>query len=245
MATNAPATESTLLCGCLLVLFFPFLAIAQEEPRTPTPPEGLTHYLGREVARTMHWSAAGWLVRHKREREEAASTMRENLGLKPGMVVCDMGCGNGYHTLPMAEVVGEKGAVYGVDIQPEMITMLLERAEEAELGNIKAVIGDIDDPNLPADTFDLILLVDVYHEFSHPIEMLAGMRNSLKPDGAIVLVEYRAEDATVPIKPEHKMSRDQVMKEMLANQFKFQREFTELPWQHMMFFQRDDLEGDE
>jgi len=225
-------------------------AIGQEAEKVPETkpdakveeqiPPAVTHYMGREVARTMHWSGAGWLVRNKREREESTLEMRENLGVKPGMTVCDLGCGNGYHTLPIAKLAGPEGIVYGTDIQPEMIVLLLERAKKAGIENIKTIIGELHDAKLPKATFDLVLMVDVYHEFSHPEQMLAGIRASLKPEGAVVLVEFRAEDSTVPIKPEHKMSRDQVMKELTANGFRFQREYKELPWQHMMFFQRDD-----
>jgi ubiquinone/menaquinone biosynthesis C-methylase UbiE len=184
----------------------------------------------------MHWQGAAWLVRHKREREEAATTMRANLGLKPGMTVCDLGSGNGYHTLPMAEAVTEAGKVYAVDVQPEMIQMLKERIEEKAVKNIIPIVGEVDDPKLPPASCDMILLVDVYHEFSHPEAMLTGMKKALKPDGVIVLVEFRAEDDSVPIKPEHKMSKAQIHKEMEANGLKLVREYDGLPWQHMMFF---------
>lgn len=200
-------------------------------------------YLGREIAMTMHWTGAAWLIRTKREREEAASTMREELCLKPGMNVCDMGCGNGYHTIPMAKAVGEEGAVYAVDIQQEMLDLLAKRCESAGLGNVVPILGGEMDPHLPEDTLDLILMVDVYHEFSFPAEMLAGMRKSLREGGVVVLVEYREEDPTVPIKPLHKMSKAQVKKELTANGFKLVRQFEELPWQHMLFFGRDDDES--
>lgn len=199
-----------------------------------------TQYLGREIAMTMHWTGANWLIRTKREREEAASTMRKELRLKPGMVACDMGCGNGYHTIPMAEAVGETGAVYAVDIQQEMLDLLAKRCEAKGISTVVPILGGDMDPKLPEDTMDLILMVDVYHEFSHPAEMLAGMRQSLREGGVVVLVEYREEDPTVPIKPLHKMSKAQINKEMKANGFKLVREFQELPWQHMMFFGRDD-----
>ena len=199
-----------------------------------------TQYLGREIAMTMHWTGANWLIRTKREREEAASTMRKELRLKPGVVACDMGCGNGYHTIPMAEAVGETGAVYAVDIQQEMLDLLAKRCEAKGISTVVPILGGDMDPKLPEDTMDLILMVDVYHEFSHPAEMLAGMRKSLREGGVVVLVEYREEDPTVPIKPLHKMSKAQINKEMKANGFKLVREFQELPWQHMMFFGRDD-----
>lgn len=199
-------------------------------------PPALTEYLGRQIAQTMHWSGAAWLVRHKRDREEATLRMREELRLKPGMKVCDMGAGNGYHTLPMAEAVGESGKVFAVDVQPEMIEMLKERIAAKKLTNIDPIVGLYHDPNLPPASCDLILLVDVYHEFSHPVQMLASMRKALRPGGMVVLVEFRAEDESVPIKPEHKMTKAQITKELTANGYQLAREFDELPWQHMMFF---------
>ncbi|HCN28859.1 MAG TPA: SAM-dependent methyltransferase [Verrucomicrobiales bacterium] len=207
-------------------------AIAQDSPAPPPPSE----YQGRVIAQTMHWQGAGWLIRNKREREEGAERMREELRLKPGMTVCDLGSGNGYHTLPMAEKVGPEGRVYAVDIQPEMLEMLKQRAEARMLENIECIINSETDPKIPAGSCDMILLVDVYHEFSHPEEMLAGIRKALKPDGVVVLVEFRAEDESVPIKPEHKMTKAQINKELEHNGFKLAREFDGLPWQHMMFF---------
>lgn len=206
-------------------------------------PPAVQVYEGRTVAQTMHWSGASWLIRNRREREESGERMFQELKLKPGQVVCDLGCGNGYHTFSMAEAVGEKGRVYAVDIQPEMLKMLVDRAEKRGIKNMMPVLGSLWNPKLPENSQDLILLVDVYHEFSHPQQMLAGIRKSLKPEGELVLVEYRAEDGQVPIKPEHKMSRDQILKEMRANGFEEHRHFDELPWQHMMFFRKK--KGDE
>ena len=213
------------------LLFFSLIAGAQE-----AVPPALKEYQGRVIAQTMHWQGAPWLIRHKRDREEAALKMREELKLKPGMAVCDMGSGNGYHTLPMAEAVGPTGKVYAVDVQPEMIVLLNERAAEKGITSIQTIIGEYHDPKLPPNSCDLILLVDVYHEFSHPEPMLTGMKKALKPGGVICLVEFRAEDDTVPIKPEHKMTKAQIHKEMTANGLKLVREFDGLPWQHMMFF---------
>jgi ubiquinone/menaquinone biosynthesis C-methylase UbiE len=212
--------------------FLPLLLAAQQ----PAPPPALTEYQGRTIAQTMHWQGAAWLIRHKRDREEATLLMREQLKLKPGMAVCDMGSGNGYHTLPMAEAVGKEGKVYAVEVQPEMIEMQHQRAKEKGISNIVSIIGEFHDPKLPAASCDMIVLVDVYHEFSHPEQMLAGMKKALKPDGVIVMVEFRAEDDSVPIKPEHKMTKAQISKELTSNGFKLVREFDGLPWQHMMFF---------
>lgn len=218
-----------LLCLLLLV---PLCLPAQEEQEPPA----LTEYLGRKIARTMHWSGAEWLMRQVREEEEAPAMMRKELNVKPGMVICDMGCGNGFHTLPLAEAVGATGKIYGVDVQPEMIAMLRRRMEAKGIQNIEPIQGLYHDPRLPPDSCDMILMVDVYHEFSHPVQMLAAMRAALKKDGLLVLVEFRAEDESVPIRPEHKMTKAQIHKEMNANGFELAREFDGLPWQHLMFF---------
>ena len=209
------------------------------EPKGKAPPP-LRFYMNREIAQTMHYSGAEWLIRDEREREERCSLMLANLDARPGMTVCDMGCGNGFYTLKLARMVGADGRVYGVDIQPQMLVMLNERAVEQEVANITPVLGTLFDPRLPKDEIDLVLLVDVYHEFSHPEHMLQAMRDALSPEGRIVLLEYRGEDPEVPIKPLHKMTKEQIMKEYPANGFKLVKEFEKLPWQHMMYFARDD-----
>jgi 2-polyprenyl-3-methyl-5-hydroxy-6-metoxy-1,4-benzoquinol methylase len=219
------------------------LRAQQRHDRTQPIPPALTHYMGREIAQTMHYRGAPWLTREEREQEERCSLLLANLGVKRGMTVCDMGCGNGYHTLPLAKMVGPEGRVLAVDIQPQMLKMLERRAAEAGLDNIEPVLGQLHDPKLPEGEVDLILMVDVYHEFSHPEHMLAAMRRSLAPDGVLVLTEYRAEDPNVPIKPLHKMSKRQILKEFTPNGFKLVKEFDRLPWQHMMFFQCRDTQG--
>jgi ubiquinone/menaquinone biosynthesis C-methylase UbiE len=196
--------------------------------------------MGRTIAQTMHYLGAEWLTRATREREEACSKLIAALDLRPGQTVCDLGCGNGFYTLEIAPLVGPKGFVWAVDIQPEMLQMLAERAEKRGITNIRSILGTVVDPKLPDGAIDLLLLVDVYHEFSNPEEMLREMRESLKPEGRIALVEFRAEDPDVPIKPEHKMSQVQVMKEYEANGLKLVGQFDELPWQHVFFFSRDD-----
>jgi ubiquinone/menaquinone biosynthesis C-methylase UbiE len=203
-------------------------------------PPAVTEYMGRTVAQTMHYAGAGWLIRNKRDREEGTLLMREALELKPGMVVCDLGSGNGYHSLPMAKAVAPDGKVLAVDIQPEMLEMLKARATTQEVTNVECIVGEVHDPHLPDGSCDLILLVDVYHEFSHPEVMLKAIRKALKPEGKVVLVEFRAEDLSVPIKPEHKMSKAQIMKELEGNGFALKRSYDELPWQHMMWFGKAD-----
>ncbi len=205
-----------------------------------TTPPPLTQYMGRQIAQTMHYRGAPWLTRDNREQEERCSLMLTNLGIKPGMTVCDMGCGNGFYSLQLAKMIGPEGRVLAVDIQPQMLEMLKDRAAEAGLANIEPVLGQLHDPKLPEGEVDLILMVDVYHEFSHPEHMLNAMRRSLAPGGVVVLLEYREEDPNVPIKPLHKMSKKQIMKEFTPNGFKLVKEFDRLPWQHMMFFGRDE-----
>ena len=201
-------------------------------------PPALKTYMGRTVARTMHYAGAPWLIRGTRENEEHCSKLLKALGIEEGQTVCDMGCGNGFYALQLAGVVGEKGKVLGVDIQPEMLRLLDIRAKEAGIENVEAIQGTLIDPGLPEGKVDLVLLVDVYHEFSHPVHMLAAIRKSLKPDGRVALAEFRAEDPKVPIKPLHKMSKKQIMKEFPANGFELVSEYEELPWQHLMFFRR-------
>ena len=225
-------------------------APAQEQPNLPrslrparTPP-AMKEYKGRRIAQTMHYLGAEWLIRDEREREERCSLMLANLGVKSGLAICDMGCGNGFYAVQLAKMVGDEGHIYGIDIQPEMLKMLNDRADAQGIRNISPILGTFTDPRLPKGKIDMILLVDVYHEFSHPEQMLAAMRDALSPDGVCVLVEFRSEDPKVPIKPEHKMSKEQIMKEWPPNGFKLVKEFDGLPWQHMMWFGRDAKDGE-
>ncbi len=204
------------------------------------PPKPVKVYMGRRVAQTMHWLGAEWLIRQRREREERASVMLANLGVKSGMTVCDLGCGNGFHTLKLAAMVGKKGRVLGVDIQKPMLDMLMKRAKQYDIENITPVLGLTYDPKLKPGSCDIILLVDVYHEFDQPEPMLKAMRKALNRTGRLVLVEFRMEDPDVPIKLLHKMSKPQIAKELTANGYKLVRQYDKLPWQHMMFFERDD-----
>lgn len=229
----------------LLIASFVFLPPAllwAEEPAAKQEkiPPGVKVYKGRHVAQTMHYLGAEWLTRDSREQEERCSLMLTNLGAKRGMTICDMGCGNGFYSIQMAKMIGEKGKVLAVDIQPEMLKFLKDRSEKEGLSNIEPILGTLIDPKLPEGKVDLILCVDVYHEFSHPEHMLKAMRDSLAPKGQLVLVEFRAEDPLVPIKPEHKMTKKQILKELPPLGFKLVKEFDKLPWQHMMFFERDE-----
>lgn len=208
--------------------------------RTAEIPPPRTHYMGREIAQTMHYTGAPWLVRESRQREEDCRMLLEALQLKPGQTICDLGCGNGFYTLELARRVGPEGTVYAVDIQPEMLRLLVARARQAKLFNIRPVLGTVMDPRLPPGEVDLVFCVDVYHEFSHPELMLGRIRESLRQEGQIVLAEFRGEDPAVPIKPLHKMTKAQVKRELEPNGFELVREFDKLPWQHLMFFGRSD-----
>ena len=228
---------------CIASAQSPAIVEAEKEvvSNRPRPVEkARKSYLGRVLAKPMSHLGAPWLIRENRDEEERASVSFKQLRLTEGMTVCDLGCGNGYWTLPMGRDVGETGRVLAVDIQREMLKKLRVRAAKAKLNNIEPILGDVDDPNLPDGEIDLLLMVDVYHEFSHPETMLWAIRNSLAPEGVVALLEYREEDPKVPIKPLHKMSKRQIMKEYEANGFKLAREYNELPWQHLMFFARDD-----
>jgi ubiquinone/menaquinone biosynthesis C-methylase UbiE len=201
-------------------------------------PPPLTEYMGRRIAPTMHWRGAEWLLRETRESEEHTSRMVAALGLSAGQVVCDFGCGVGAITLPMAPLVLPEGRVLALDIQPEMLAALEKRAAEAGVTNVERVLCGAADPKLAPESCDLVLMVDVYHELGYPEQVLRAVRAALKPSGKLVLVEFRAEDPEVPIKPEHKMTRAQVELELGANGFRLERAFEELPWQHMLFFVR-------
>ena len=211
-------------------------AEAQGEQGVPPPP---AFYQGRRIAQTMSFHGAPWLIRETRDGEENPRKLLKALDVKPGQTVCDLGCGNGFYTLQLAKLVGKHGRVLAVDIQPEMLALLKQRAEKAGLHNIEPILGTQVAPNLPKSEVDLILLVDVYHEFSYPEQMLRAMRESLKPNGRIALAEFRREDPTVPIKLLHKMSKQQILKEFLPNGLKLVGEYDQLPWQHLMFFGPD------
>jgi len=177
---------------------------------------------------------ADWLDRSERESEENPDGALDALQLKPGMAVGDVGAGTGYMSLKMARRVGPSGKVYAEDVQPEMLRRLRRNAAEAKLANVQTVLGSEADPKLPANTLDLILLVDVYHEFSQPQKMLRKMREALKDNGRLVLLEYRKEDSSIPIRPEHKMSVQEVKLEVEAEGFHLSQVIETLPRQHIL-----------
>ena len=193
---------------------------------------------GRQYAPTMSVEGAPWLDRSEREREEDPDLALRLLKIPKGAVVGDVGAGSGYMSLRLARIVGASGRVYAVDVQPGMLQLLQQNAAKAKLANVVPVLGAIDDPRLPAGALDLIIMVDVYHEFSEPQKMLQRMREALKPGGRLVLFEYRAEDPEVPILPLHKMTKAQVKTEVELEGFTQQRVFDDLPWQHLFVFTR-------
>jgi ubiquinone/menaquinone biosynthesis C-methylase UbiE len=195
-------------------------------------------YMGREIAQVMGHQAADWLERPEREKEENSSQAIAALDLKPGQAVADIGAGTGYYTRRMAQLVGTNGTVYAVDIQQEMLDLLTNKLAELHIHNVKAVLGTITDPKLPAGSLDMALLVDVYHEFDHPYEMTEAICRALKPGGRLIFVEFRAEDPQVPIKPLHKMSRDQIKKEMSVQPLEWVEPIETLPWQHIFIFRK-------
>ena len=230
-------------------------AWADPEPKSEPPryekrkehdPDGIgKFYMGREIAQVMGHQGIGWLERPEREKEEEPAKLIEALKLKEGMVVADVGAGSGYHSFRMSAKVGDKGKVLAVDIQPEMLDALRKRAKEKKVTNVEPVQGTITDPKLPADSVDLILLVDVYHEFSHPFEMTRAMVKALKPGGRLVFVEYRLEDDKVPIKRLHRMSEKQVLKEMETFPLRHLKTDEVLPRQHIIVFEKKDPAKDD
>jgi SAM-dependent methyltransferase len=195
-------------------------------------------YLGREIAHVMGHQAADWLERPEREAEEKPDLLLKALKLKSGDAVADIGAGTGYYSWRMAKEVGEKGLVYAVDIQEEMLDLLASKMAERKIANVKGVLGTVTDPKLPAQAVDLVLMVDVYHEFDHPFEMMRAICQALKPGGRVAFVEFRAEDPKVPIKEVHKMSEAQVRKEMAAQPLEWVETIATLPWQHIIVFRK-------
>jgi ubiquinone/menaquinone biosynthesis C-methylase UbiE len=191
---------------------------------------------GRQIAPVMGMGGADWLVRSERASEEAPDTALDAIGLPKGSVAADIGAGVGYFTWRMAGRVGPDGKVYANDIQQAMLDKLKQNIAARGLRNVETVLGTPDDPRLPAGRVDMALLVDVYHEFSQPQKMLRGIRRSLKPDGRLVLLEYRKEDPKVPIRQEHKMSVEEVKAEIEPEGFHFEKSLEVLPRQHILIF---------
>jgi cyclopropane fatty-acyl-phospholipid synthase-like methyltransferase len=190
---------------------------------------------GRKYAGVMGMSGAAWLVRPERIAEEQPDKALDLMNLKPGMQIADIGSGVGYMTLRMAKRVGPTGKIYGVDLQQGMLDKLKENAKAEKITNVETILGEPADPKLPAGKIDMVLMVDVYHEVSQPQEMIRKVRQALKADGRLILLEYRAEDPSIPINPEHKMTVEQVRAEIEPEGFKLQMPVNEsLPRQHLL-----------
>jgi len=210
------------------------LAPAFQAPAYASQP---THPLtGRRIAHVMGYTGADWLERPERESEENVEGALDAIGLKPGMTVAEVGAGTGYVALRMARRVGPSGKVYANDLQPQMLVLLRNNASKGGITNVETVLGTETDPNLLAGQMDLIILVDVYHEFSQPQEMLQGIRRALKPNGRLVQLEYRKEDPNVPILPDHKMSVAEAKAEVEAEGFKLEPVIETLPRQHILIY---------
>ncbi len=205
--------------------------------RAEHDPNGIgIFYMDREIAQVMGHQAADWLDRPEREAEEAPSILIKALKLKPGMIVGDIGAGSGYLSFPMAKLVAPTGKVYAEEIQQEMLDIIKAKAKRNGIKNVVTWLGTTTDPKLPAGTVDLIMMVDVYHEFDKPYEMTASMVKCLKKGGQLVFVEYRAEDLNVPIKEVHKMTQEQVKKEMSVFPLDWKQTIDVLPRQHIIIF---------
>ncbi len=195
-------------------------------------------YYGREIAQVMGHQGASWLDRPEREAEEAPSLLIKALRLRPGMNVADIGAGTGALSFPMAKQVAPGGVVFAVEIQPELLDIIRTRSKQRGVKNVRTVLGTTTNPKVPENSMDLMLLVDVYHEFDFPREMVTNMIRGLKKGGRLVLVEYRGEDPEVPIKPLHKMTEAQVRKEMADFPLDFIQNDGILPRQHILTFRK-------
>ena len=206
--------------------------------KTPSRDGTGKYYLGRETSLVMGHFAAGWLERPEREKEENVSQAIRNMNLKPDEHVADIGAGSGYYSFRMAEKVPE-GKVYAVDIQTEMLDIMRRKIKKDKIKNVELVKGEEKTPKLAENSLDMVLMVDVYHELAYPKEIMEQVVKALKPDGRFVLLEYRMEDPTVPIKRLHKMSLEQAVKEMKAVGLRLQENMDNLPWQHFMVFVKE------
>jgi ubiquinone/menaquinone biosynthesis C-methylase UbiE len=224
----------------LLALALP--AVAADAPQYSTiaaTPDGIGKvYLGREISHVMGFHGAQWLERTERMDEERPDLVLNALDLKPGMAVADIGAGTGFYAWRLAQRVGVAGMVYAVDVQPEMIKALEKQMSRRGAVNVKPVLGAADDPKLAPNSLDLALMVDVYHEFEQPYEMLAAIVRAVKPGGRVAFVEFRGGDPKVPIKPLHTMTEAQVRREAAVHPLEWVATTRELPWQHLIVFRK-------
>ena len=229
-------TNRQVRVGLGLVFFVLALLSYQTVPMQAQTEHPVT---GRQIAPVMGVSGAEWLERAQRDIEEMPEAALDAIGIQKGMTVADVGAGVGYFSIRMAKRIGPTGKVYANDVQPEMLTMLKQRALKAKVTNIVPVLGTESDPQLPAKSMDIILLVDVYHELSQPQLMLQKLRQALKEDGRLVLLEFRKEDPRIPIRSEHKMSVEEVMAEVTPEGFRLEKLLKDLPRQHIFIFRKN------
>jgi ubiquinone/menaquinone biosynthesis C-methylase UbiE len=205
----------------------------------PASADGIgKRYMDREISGVMGWQGASWLERDKREREERTDLLLEALALQPGMVVADIGAGTGYLSRRMAPLVMPGGKIIALDLQPEMVNFLQTVVKRSGLSQIEVRLGTVDDIKLPKNSIDMAIMVDVYHELAYPYEVMNSIMQALKPRGRIIFVEYKAEDARVPIKPLHKMSEAQIKREAGVFALEWERTVSTLPWQHVVVFRK-------
>lgn len=229
---------SVLLVGCTApAVTAPVTQTQDYELRTASADGTGKFYQGREIAQVMGHEGAFWLERPSRELTERPQQVIEQMQLKPTDVVADIGAGTGYFSFRLATAVPQ-GKVLAVDIQPEMLTIIEGLKKDRKVTNIQPILGTITDPKLPANSVDVVLLVDAYHEFSHPREMQAGIVRALRPGGRVVQIEYRGEDPLVPIKGLHKMTQAQARKEWQAAGLVWKESRDFLPQQHFMVFEK-------
>ena len=223
----------------LLMLSSPVVFSSEDHYETgKRSPHGIgKYYMGREISKVMGHLGARWLERSGRTLEERTDLLLDLLPLEAGMLVADIGAGTGYFSIPIAERL-TSGEVLAVDIQPEMLALIEQKAKTKGVRNVRLIQGRVDAPLLPEGEVDLVLMVDAYHEFEFPFEMAAGIKRGLKPGGIVVLVEYRAEDPAVPILRLHKMSAEQARKEWQALGFIFEKNISDLPQQHVLIFRK-------
>ncbi|MDA0346977.1 MAG: class I SAM-dependent methyltransferase [Verrucomicrobia bacterium] len=236
-------TALMLICVFSLLAGLPTFSAPPDplyEQRSESNRDGIgKFYLGREISHVMGHQGASWLERPTREQEERTDLLMEALPIKEGDVIADIGAGSGYFAWQFAQRVGESGKVLGVDIQQEMLDILAEKMKARGVGDrVVGILGTITDPNLPDNAVDLAIMIDVYHELSHPYEMTVKMVESLKPGGLLVFVEYRTEDPAVRIKRLHKMTEVQVKKEMEIQNLEFVETIGTLPQQHILIFRK-------
>jgi SAM-dependent methyltransferase len=225
-----PGTRRTRFTALAILVAAATAAGAAAQPQSKHPVSG------RVIAQVMGYEGAGWLERPEREREEAPSKAIAALDIKPGQVVADVGAGSGYYTARLAERVGATGKVYASDLQPQMVALLEQRVARDRLTQVEVLQATETDPRLPPAAIDLILMVDVYHELARPQEVLRQLRAALKPDGRLVLIEFRKESPWVPIREEHKMSVREARLELEAEGYRFDAVIDVLPWQHILVF---------